>query len=92
MSHLFVVNDSIIFPRINDKDSFTIRKILSIYEKVYGQKINLAKSIITFSRNVSVNTRKAIKGALGLDDLITHDSYLGLLYVVGKNKKKFANI
>lgn len=77
VSHLFFVDDSIIFSRAKEEDYLAIREILEVYEKGLGQKINLAKSAITYGPNVSGEDRQVISSILSLDNSLPHDTYLG---------------
>ncbi|KAK2637369.1 hypothetical protein Ddye_032161 [Dipteronia dyeriana] len=49
ISHLFFADDSMRFSKASKASSERIRQILDIYEEGSGQKMNLNKSIITFS-------------------------------------------
>lgn len=51
-SHLFFA-DSILFVRVNEEEVDTVLKILSIYEAASGQKLNMEKSEVSFSRNIN---------------------------------------
>jgi hypothetical protein len=53
LSHLFFGDDSIIFCKANSVEWRRIMKILDIYEKGSGQKINLLKMSLFFSRNTN---------------------------------------
>lgn len=88
ISHLFFVDDSIVFARANIKDTKEIKRILKLYEEASGQKVNMEKSAITFSPNVEVQCRQRILEVLGLTVVQSHDKYLGLPTVVGLNKKR----
>ncbi|XP_062075792.1 uncharacterized protein LOC133779911 [Humulus lupulus] len=46
------------------------------------------KLAITYSSNVSPEVREDIRTSLGLTTMQTHDKYLGLPYLVGKNKRR----
>ena len=70
-----------------------LKTLLGDYKKASGQKINFAKSTITFSPNTKARSKRGIILILGLSDAKSHDKYLGLPTVVGKNlKHMFANI
>jgi hypothetical protein len=51
ISHLFFVDDSIIFCRASQDDSQALLKVLSVYERASGQKVNGAKTALFFSHN-----------------------------------------
>lgn len=43
-----------------------LKRILEDYQKAYGQKINLDKSELMFSRNMEPNRKISIKQELGI--------------------------
>uniref|UniRef100_A0A803NXV2 Reverse transcriptase domain-containing protein n=1 Tax=Cannabis sativa TaxID=3483 RepID=A0A803NXV2_CANSA len=93
VSHLFFADDSLIFGRANGREAESIRRILQCYEYASGQQVNFDKSAITFSPNVLPADRTSVLGILGLGSVATHDKYLGLPTVIGRNKKRtFASI
>lgn len=64
-----------------------IAEILSRYEGASGQKINLSKSEITFSKIVTAERRRDICSTLGVREVNRHEKYLGLPTIIGKSKK-----
>ena len=48
VSHLFFVNDSVLFCRAKEEESQKILDILAVYERGLGQKINRDKTNIFF--------------------------------------------
>ena len=60
VSHLFFVDDSIIFSRASEDKCSTIINILNTYERASGQKVNFEKSSFFFSPNVNENLRSII--------------------------------
>ena len=50
--HLFFADDSLLFIRANDEEVEKVLEILTIYEAASGQKLNMDKSKLCFSRNV----------------------------------------
>lgn len=64
VSHLFFADDSLLFARANLQECSVIADIISTYEKASGQKVNLNKTEVAFSKCVSINTiggRKLLK-------------------------------
>ena len=51
-SHLFFADDSLMFTRANDREAENILEILSTYEATSGERLNMEKSEVTFSRNI----------------------------------------
>ncbi|KAM1052915.1 hypothetical protein ACFX2J_000486 [Malus domestica] len=56
------------------------------YELASGQKINLHKSKICFSRNVKRLDKAQMASVLGVTRVTKHEHYLGLPTVVGRNR------
>ncbi|KAK6121388.1 hypothetical protein DH2020_044870 [Rehmannia glutinosa] len=94
ISHLLFADDSIIFSKASQGDAISIHHMLTEFARASGQQINFSKTYITFSPNVGDDTREAICNTLGISTATqTHDCYLGLPAMVGKNRKRtFQNI
>jgi len=58
LSHLFFADDSMIFCKANSVEWRRVMRILGIYEKVFGQQINLQKTSLFFSRNTNLERNK----------------------------------
>ena len=52
-----------------------------------GKKVNRSKTVIFFSKSTSAEMRSTIKGALGVQEIMQYDKYLGLPSLIGKGKK-----
>ncbi|KAL8159041.1 LOW QUALITY PROTEIN: hypothetical protein V2J09_000578 [Rumex salicifolius] len=61
-----------------------LAKVLSLYERALGQKINYQKIEVSFSKNVNVVVRAAV---LGVKEVDRDGKYLGLPTVIGRSKK-----
>ncbi|KAK3195887.1 hypothetical protein Dsin_027197 [Dipteronia sinensis] len=88
ISHLFFTEDSVLFCKPNVATCAEISRVLKVYQRGSGQMVNLQKSNITFSSNVSCEVRDEIQVVFGVSNAQTHDKYLGLPTLVGKNKNK----
>ncbi|PON76875.1 Endonuclease/exonuclease/phosphatase [Parasponia andersonii] len=64
-----------------------LRAIRNILEKSLGQKINLDKSSITFSPNVSDQDQESYRLALKIDRKNSYDTYLGFSTVISRGKR-----
>jgi len=86
LSHLFFADDSVLFCKSNAVEWRRLLRILGIYEKGSGQKLNMSKTSIFFSRNTSQRRRSEILELSGLLEAHRIDSYLGLPTFVGKSR------
>ena len=62
--------------------------ILESYERVSGQKVNRSKTALFFSKSTHVDIKTSFKHALGVQEIMHYEKYLGLPSLVGKGKKK----
>ena len=53
-----------------------------------GHMINVSKWVFTFSANATESLHRKIQNLLGLEQLCHHSRYLGLSYIIRKNKKQ----
>jgi hypothetical protein len=65
-----------------------IFKLLEKYEAASGQKLNLNKTSVFFSRNTNVAKRQEITLLSGLQATQWYDKYLGLPALIGKSRVK----
>lgn len=87
ISQLFFADDSLLFTRASEADADAILDILESYELASGQKINLEKSEVSFSRNVSPNMQNMLQSKLTFTAVEGHDKYLGLPTYLDRSKK-----
>jgi hypothetical protein len=86
ISHLFFVDGSLLFCRTNSVEWRRSIIILWIYEAGSGQKLNLDKTSVFFSRNTSQEKRQEILSLSGLSEAHHFDTYLRLPSLIGKSK------
>ncbi|XP_059458307.1 receptor-like protein 6 [Corylus avellana] len=65
-----------------------LSRILRLYEQASGQKLNVNKTAIFFSRNTSAADRDAILAIAAIPATQSYDTYLGLPALVGKSRQK----
>ncbi|XP_021736605.1 uncharacterized protein LOC110703173 [Chenopodium quinoa] len=82
ISHLFFADDNILFAKATPNECSKIAEIISVYERASGQKVNLDKTEIAFSKCVSPERRFTIIGTLGVREVDKHEKYLGLPTVI----------
>lgn len=58
VNHLLFADDSLFFSLVNPRAGRQLKQILSLYESVSGQAVNLNKSSITFGKNVLIMLNK----------------------------------
>jgi hypothetical protein len=61
--------------------------ILKTYEAASGQEINLTKSEVFFSRNLSFAAQEDLSRIMGVRHVLGTGNYLGLPSMIGRKKK-----
>ncbi|KAL0444005.1 UNVERIFIED_CONTAM: hypothetical protein Slati_2123200 [Sesamum latifolium] len=87
ISHLFAEN-TMIFCQATMESMHCIHWILNRFKAASGLQVNLQKSAIVFSKNVTEVSREEIAGVLGVVVLGKHEKYLGLPSAIGRSKKE----
>lgn len=87
MIRLFFADDSLLICLAEAQEAVTLTVILTTYEEISGQKLNLKKSEVCFSRNVGRARQEIFSGLMGIPRVDEHGKYLGLPSVVGRAKK-----
>ena len=64
-----------------------VLKILESYEKASSQKVNRDKTSLFFNKCTPPNIKTNITRALGVQEIMHYEKYLGLPSIVGKGKK-----
>ena len=88
VSHLLFADDCIVFGKASKEEGFRLLKILEVYERELGQKLNKEKTSPFFSKNTSVEVKEEVKDMFGAQVIHQHKRYLGLPTLVGRGKKK----
>ena len=60
---------------------------MAVYEKVSGQQLNRTKTSLFFSSNTPEDVNEEVKNRFGAQVIRQHEKYLGLLSLVGRNKR-----
>ncbi|GAU38527.1 hypothetical protein TSUD_148090 [Trifolium subterraneum] len=87
VSHLLFADDCFLFCRANVAEVNELMRILHIYEQASGQEINLVKSEVFISRNMSHAAKEDLSRILGVKLILGTGIYLGLPSMVGRSKK-----
>ncbi|GAA0181821.1 hypothetical protein LIER_30289 [Lithospermum erythrorhizon] len=88
ISHLLFANDTLLFGEATKSEACSIISILQQYEVLSGQLSSPQKSAVLFSPNVRKETREAISRILGMPEVTSHGSYLGLPWTISTSKQK----
>lgn len=86
ISRLLFANDCYFFFKAVGPEANVMKRILNGYEEVSGQKINYAKSALTFSPNTSEVNRWEVSIQLSVDENQSPSKYLGMPMTVGRKK------
>ena len=93
ITHLFFIDDSILFYKAASSECRDLKNILQIYEEASRQKINTDKSAIFFSPNTPQGTKDDTLAILGPMQDSRNSKYLGLPSIIGRSKSLvFTNI
>lgn len=88
ISHLLFADDSLFFTLANSKSAKEIKRILTVYEKVSGQAVNLRKSAITFGKKVKPANKRQVRNILNIHNEGGRGKYLGLPEQYGRKKSE----
>lgn len=91
ISHLFFVDDNLIFYRDSLQDAQAVNKILDLYQSASCQLINLDKSEISFNRNVPEEKKIMFQGWMQIKVVECQSKILGLPAFVGRSKQHVLN-
>lgn len=87
MNHLLFADDTLFFCKTNKQSVATLQNILLRYEQASGQKINQAKSAITFSNKAPQSLKDRVKLSLAITNEGGKGKYLGLPEHFGRKKR-----
>uniref|UniRef100_A0A803P4Z4 Reverse transcriptase n=1 Tax=Cannabis sativa TaxID=3483 RepID=A0A803P4Z4_CANSA len=87
-SHLFFVDDSILFGHASINSYNATKEVLHLYEKATGQQVSLQKSSLYFSPNTTIRDQNLISNYMGIQVRATFEKYLGLPQYFGRLKKQ----
>lgn len=88
ISHLFFVDDSLIFGRTSPDEIHVVRDIIYRFSCASRQRVNYYKSEVAFSRCISADISATLGSLCGVPIVQKHCLYLGLLASVGRSKKE----
>lgn len=88
VNHLLFADDSYLFCKANEAEALKLMELLQIFEEASGQQVNLSKSTVVFSSNVSLDSKEQVCHLLQMHEANESTVYLGLPNVVGRNKTR----
>jgi hypothetical protein len=88
VSHLLFADDCFLFCRSSLAEANHLMTILKTYEEASGQEINMSKSEVFFSRNLSRAAQEDLSRVMGVRHVLGTGKYLGLPSMVGRRKKE----
>lgn len=87
VNHLLFADDSLLFFEANPESATRVRDLLRRYCHASGQRINVDKSSIYFSKGVAEPLRASVKQILQVQNESLSEKYLGLPSDVGNSKE-----
>jgi hypothetical protein len=83
INHLLFAYDIILFFKATKDNAGAVQDAISMYCEASGQKVNLAKSSVLFSKGCKQNTHNDIKSVTLVENESINEKYLALLTDVG---------
>ncbi|XP_042939571.1 uncharacterized protein LOC122274613 [Carya illinoinensis] len=74
----YISDDSLLFCKVNALEWSRLYSLLSQYESASGQRLNLEKTAVYFSRNTRIEAKDAILSGVRLCEARSYEKYLGL--------------
>lgn len=87
INHLLFADDTMMFCHSSSDNCHALVQILQKYESLSGQKINIAKSSIIFSKKTPQDVKNTAKNILGITKEGGVGKYLGLPEHFGRRKR-----
>ncbi|XP_026434571.1 uncharacterized protein LOC113332111 [Papaver somniferum] len=88
ITHLMFDDDILIFTKADMHNKEGIMNVLNYFSSVSGQMLNLDKSSVYFSHNISPSTREILARELKMTEMKDSDKYLGVTLLIGRDKTK----
>jgi len=85
LNHRFFANDSLLFCQADPQHWHRLNRLLAIYERASGLRLNKEKTDIFFRRSTTPKAKKTIMDLTSIPVTQRYDKYLGLLSLVGKS-------
>jgi hypothetical protein len=86
VNHLLFADDSLLFVKACEEGAREVSDLLEKYCNASGQRVNLDKSSVFFSKGCPENLRQIIKVTLQVPNETLNEKYLGMPSDIGKSK------
>jgi hypothetical protein len=86
VNHILFADDSLLFVKASDEGAREVMELLQSYCSTSGQRVNLDKSSVFFSKGCPEARRQSIKTILQDPNETLNEKYLGMPSDVGKSK------
>lgn len=86
ISQMLFADDGYLYCRASIEETIRIVEMLNRFEGASGQRINMEKSSVFFSRNVIQSNKDVILSKLGMQEVDANSKYLGLPSTLSMNK------
>jgi hypothetical protein len=86
ITHLLFVDECVVFLEASPGNLEALKRVLEKYEESWGQKVNMQKSFIFFSKGCREEIRTELKDTIGIQCEALSEQYLGLPMVLERSK------
>lgn len=85
VNHLLFADDSLLFAKASAEGAASIKEVIDIYYQASGQRVNLSKSSIHFSKGCPNTVHESMKAILNVPNETLNERYLGMPSDVGRS-------
>jgi len=90
VSHLLFADNRIVFGKASKEKGLRLLKILEVYERESGQKLNREKPSLFLSKNTMAKFKEEVKDMFRAQIIHQHERYLGLPRWWGRERRKLS--
>ena len=78
VTHLFFVDDIILFGKVREEEAYKVIRILNLFSKAFGQRINMKKYGLVFGKSIDRVKKQQFSCILSSQEWDSPSKYLGL--------------